>query len=219
MSIYQSTKVSPYVYQLTHKVNGQFYIGYREANLVPSDQDLGFFYWTSSKIVEPIFSEFNIQILAEFFDGDSAWYQEQRIIEANIKNPLCLNGHYVKDGKKKFSTSGIKMSEETCKKISIKLTGKKLKPHSEETKKKISDIKKGKHFDNKHFLGCKHSDESRLKMSISQIGNKNCVGRKISEETRLKISNALKGKEKSIETRAKSSISKLGKKQSIVNCP
>src|ERR1035437_3658414 len=101
----------------------QFYIGYREINEVPSDQDLGFFYWTSSKKVEPIFFEFNIQILAEFFDGDSAWYQEQRIIEANIKNPLCLNGYYVKDGKNKFSIAGTTRSIETRAKTSKSTKG------------------------------------------------------------------------------------------------
>src|ERR1035437_5891107 len=97
MSIYQSTKVSPYVYWLTHKTTGQFYIGYREANKVPSDQDLPIYKSSSDKIDELGFENFDYQIIAEFFDGDSAWYQEQRIIEANIKNPLCINGHFVKE--------------------------------------------------------------------------------------------------------------------------
>src|ERR1035437_9879323 len=67
MSIYQSTKVSPYVYWLTHKETGQFYIGYREAHLVPSDQDLGFFYFTSSKQIKTLkFENFNHRIVAVF---------------------------------------------------------------------------------------------------------------------------------------------------------
>src|ERR1035437_2862335 len=102
MSIYQSTKVSPYVYWLTHKITGQFYIGYREANLIPSDQDLPIYKSSSDTIDKLGFENFDYQILAEFFDGDSAYDFENRTIEANFYDALCLNGHYTKDGKNKF---------------------------------------------------------------------------------------------------------------------
>ena len=172
----------------------QFYIGYREINEVPSDQDLGFFYWTSSKVVEPIFFEFDIQILAEFFDGDSAYDFENRTIEAHIKNPLCLNGHYTKEGKKRWNTSGMihsnetklkmsithklrrgyKMSDLAKSKLSIARIGLRM---SEESKAKLSESKKG-------FI---HSIESKIKMSLSKSGE-NC-----SIETRAKLSNAKQG--------------------------
>ena len=45
------------------------------------------------------------------------------------------------------------------------------------------------------WLGKKHSEESKLKMSLARIGKKSLlIGRKLSEETRQKISNTLKGK-------------------------
>lgn len=125
---------------MTHKETGQFYIGYREVNLVPSDQDIGFFYWTSSNKVDKLgFENFDSQIIAEFIDGDSAWYQEQRIIEANIKNPLCLNGHFIKEGGLHFRRTG---------------------PHSKETNRKISLTK----------IGIPRSQECKEKLSISHTG-------------------------------------------------
>ena len=57
-------------------------------------------------------------------------------------------------------------------------------PRSEETKKKISDNKKGKH----------HSNETKQKISQSKKGNKTSLGRKLSEETKEKISKSLIGK-------------------------
>lgn len=44
----------PYVYKLTHKETNQFYIGYRSANRVKSEFDLGFKYFSSSKIIKKI---------------------------------------------------------------------------------------------------------------------------------------------------------------------
>lgn len=52
--------------------------------------------------------------------------------------------------------------------------------HSEETKKIISDINKG----NKYFLGHRHTEKAKKKMSISHI---NKVHKKHSEETKQKM--------------------------------
>lgn len=60
---------------------------------------------------------------------------------------------------------------------------------SEETKKKRSDSMKGK------LLGYVHSEETRLKMSMSKIGKpSNRLGFKATEETKNKQSNAQMGK-------------------------
>jgi hypothetical protein len=49
MNIYTSEKVLPYVYRLDNTITGEFYIGYRAANKVPSEQDLGLKYFTSTQ--------------------------------------------------------------------------------------------------------------------------------------------------------------------------
>jgi hypothetical protein len=67
--------------------------------------------------------------------------------------------------------------------------------HSEKTKLKMSESKKG----NKNALGFKHSKETKLKMSKAQmgnkkaIGNKNNLGRKFSEDTKKQMSKSKMG--------------------------
>ena len=46
--------ILPYVYKLTHKETGQFYIGYRKANKVQSYCDIGIVYFSSSKEIEKL---------------------------------------------------------------------------------------------------------------------------------------------------------------------
>jgi len=79
-------KALPYVYICTHRETGQFYIGYREGNKVPSSQDLPL-YKTSSKHVNPIFDQYSWEIVAEFFSGTDAYEFEQSIIYENWENP------------------------------------------------------------------------------------------------------------------------------------
>jgi len=88
----KSTQAKPYVYMGIHKITGQIYAGYREANKLPSDVDL-FIYRTSSKIVHPIFDEFDWYIVAEFFTGIDAFDFEQQLISEHWGNPLLLNRH------------------------------------------------------------------------------------------------------------------------------
>lgn len=92
MIIYSSTKVLPYVYQLTHKETGQFYIGVRFANKVPSSEDLGTHYFSSSKPVKELgFENFNSFIIAEFFDKKDALNFEYYLIKEQWHNILKLN--------------------------------------------------------------------------------------------------------------------------------
>lgn len=97
--------VLPYVYKLTHKTTNHFYIGYRAANRVMSSQDLGIVYFTSSTVVQPIFAEFDILIVAEFFDGRSAWTFEQQLILEHWGDPLLLNRSVYKNSKCMFTTA------------------------------------------------------------------------------------------------------------------
>ena len=74
--------------------------------------------------------------------------------------------------------------------------------HSEETKQKMSEAKKGK----KHpMYGKKFSEEHKLKMSEAHKGIK------LSEETKRKMSEANKGKKRSKETKQKISKALKGK--------
>lgn len=97
---------------------------------------------------------------------------------------------------------GRSHTEETKKKISEKsklrdwsyLKGRSL---SDDTKKKLSESRQGK--------GNPHTEESKRKISISNLGKVH------SEETKLKISLARTGTKASEETRKKLSQSRLGK--------
>jgi hypothetical protein len=80
-----------YVYRCTHKETNEFYIGYRFANKVPPVDDLGIYYFTSSKFVKPRFNEFNYEILAEFDDSSLAHEFEQKLILENWKIKGLLN--------------------------------------------------------------------------------------------------------------------------------
>ena len=90
--------------------------------------------------------------------------------------------------------SGKKHSDDAKKKIGSRSKTMTRTPHSDETKAKISESKKG------HLV----SEETRKK--ISDIN----TGRIVSEETRSKISKSLNGKIVSEETKAKISESKRG---------
>jgi hypothetical protein len=88
-------------------------------------------------------------------------------------------------------------SEETKKKWSEKRKGKKL---SKETKRKLSEKNNGKNHWN---YGKHHSDETKQKMREKKLG------RKLSEETKIKISEANKGRIKTKEERKKLSALNL----------
>lgn len=92
---------SPYVYLGTHKITGQFYIGARYSNQrknLSPEEDLGKIYFTTSKVVKPIFNEFNWVILAQFISKEDALEFEEYLIDKDWKNPLLLNKN--KGGKK-----------------------------------------------------------------------------------------------------------------------
>lgn len=82
-----------------------------------------------------------------------------------------------------------KHTEEAKKKMSIAKSGIPRKGHSEETKQKIREALMG----NKNSLGCTHpprifSEETRQKLSLALMGNKRTVGYKHTDETRIKMS-------------------------------
>lgn len=84
----------PYVYKLTDRETGQFYFGFRCANKLSPEQDLGSVYKTSSKYVKKNFEKFDAQIIAVFTNRNSAYKLEQFLIKENFENPLILNKHW-----------------------------------------------------------------------------------------------------------------------------
>lgn len=91
---------------MTHKITGQFYFGFRCANKVRSEFDLGFKYFTSSNTIKNNFSEYDLLILAEFFNKDDAYVFEQSLIKEHFNDPLILNRHWQLTGK--YSMLGFK---------------------------------------------------------------------------------------------------------------
>ena len=190
--IYASTKVLPYVYKLTHKETGQFYFGVRHANKVPSSEDFGTKYFSSSKYVKIIgFENFNYQILAEFFSKEDALEFESMLIDNSWCQINCLNKNV---GGKKFYNRSVtdatrekirnirknsKLPDDVKNKISKALTGKAKTadhcksisiatrgvPKSDAAKQKMSVSKRGKPTNRPNF---KFSTDSRNKMSNSQ---------------------------------------------------
>lgn len=116
MDICTSLKVLPYVYMCTHKHTNKFYIGLRYKNKHPSSTDLGNFYFTSSfDIRKDNFKEFDLVIIAEFFEADDAYDFEQQLIGENWDNPLIMNKSWDPcDGKRKFKNCVV--TRETRKK-------------------------------------------------------------------------------------------------------
>lgn len=179
---------APYVYKLTHKETGQFYIGFRQANSAPASEDLGVIYRTSSAVIAEMgFDNFKYEIISEFVQenreeaAEQAYWLEQGLIEESFKNPLCLNRHYVKNtGGRAFKPpkeysdeSRRKMSEyQRSKKNSEETKAKMRKPKSPEHRAAISEARKG----------IKFSEETKAKIREAK--------KAISEETRRKMSEA-----------------------------
>jgi hypothetical protein len=192
MNIYASTIVRPYVYICTHKITKHFYIGYRAKNKLPSSTDLPI-YKTSSRIVNPLFEEYDYCVVAEFITSDDAYDFEQQLIYENWDNLLLLNQscYY---GQKRFKN--IAHSDKTKQKISSSHKGKVRKPFTQCTKQKMSatwnKLKNGNNLhagDKNPMFGKTHTDEAKQKMSLAKKGKpSHNKGKAMSDETKAKLS-------------------------------
>ena len=134
------------------------------------------------------------EILFSELTKDEAEQKEIALIAAYNSNDFRHGYNISKGGD---AHNGCKCSEETKTKISRANTGKpsanKGKKLSEEQKTKLSEALKGRSVWNKGKKGvCRHSDETKRKMSESQKIAQ--LGKVHSEETKLKIGQARKGK-------------------------
>lgn len=174
-----------FVYKWIDSFTGMMYIGVHKGTL-----DDG--YVCSSKYMLEEYNkrpkDFSREIL-EYGDYNSCRQKEHEILESSnaSENPLYYNRW---NGGKYFC---ISHSEETKSKISAALKG---KPKTESFKIKMKKSQSKDHIQKRAAIqtGKKHSEESKLKMSLSSKGiipwNKGLTlgpGRKHTEETKEKI--------------------------------
>lgn len=162
-------------------------------------RDGGYYYIGSIKRCWFIWNLYNPDNLIGINDGFALHHKNETRGDDRIENLERMGrGEHTRlhmVGNK--NTRGKKQSEETKKKI-----GNSNSNPSEETRKKIGAAKKG----NQYFLGRKHSEEAKRKMSIVKKGkSSHMLGKKHSEETRKKISVVLTGRKLSETTKKKMS--------------
>lgn len=145
--------IFPYVYKLTHKINGTFYFGVRWANKVSSKDDLGVFYFTSSPKIKINFSDFSYEIISEFLSKEEAYDFEQKLISNNSTNPLILNRWFQRNGAKRFIPNAHTSDKQKLV-ASATFAG---KPKSKDHKIKISNALKGKRKTHEHLENYRNS--------------------------------------------------------------
>jgi len=163
-----------YVYRTVNLITGSYYIGAHSSRKM-NNLYLGSGLILSRAIKKYGKEKFKKEILEICESKEHKFQREAEIVtEETIKDPLCMN---LKPGGHGgwISTKG--------------------KPHSEETKKKMSEIKKGTKLSEEtktkiraSSLKRKHSDETRIRMKVSH------TGKIFSEEHKKNISENRKGK-------------------------
>ncbi len=199
------------IYKITNIINGKIYIGqtiktveerwkqhYYEAN----NGSVFYFHKAIRKYGK---ENFKIETVCGCIGSAERLKELEIIFIAKYKANVYGVGYNMTDGGE--GTTGLKLSEETKRKIGEAGKGNKYnlgKKLSEETKRKMS---KAARFRSPNFLGKQHTEKSKKKMSESHDGqtpwNK---GLKHSEETKRKMSESRKGKKHSEETKRKMSI-------------
>lgn len=172
------------VYLITNKINGKQYVGQTTRSL----SDRWKFHCSSSSGCLAIKSAI-IKYGKENFDVEAIFNActEEELNEKEIEfiskfNTISPNGYNLKTGgnrpiysqesRKKMSLSrkAYRQSKESNKKGAIARTGSKNwafgKKFTEEHRKNLSEARKG----NRSHLGHKHSDETKLKISLSHLG-------------------------------------------------
>lgn len=163
------------IYRITNLVNGKTYIGQHKYKKLNDD------YMGSGKALHRAFRKYGIEnfikdiIIADI--EDKAIIDRLEIKYIAFERTSNGNGCYNIAG----GGQGGNLGEETKKKISETLKGHFV---SAETRRKLSDVHKGK-------KGKHHSEETRRKISEAMKGKK-C--RPMSEETKKKIGVASKGR-------------------------
>jgi group I intron endonuclease len=195
-----------YIYEIINLVNGKTYIGQHIT------QDLEDGYIGSGKALKSAIkkygrSSFKKEILA-FANGPVSLNFMERCLVPLWWAELPTNYNMMEGGH-----NGARMSAEARKKISLGRKGKKFGPMPEAQRLAMSQRLKGKQPDhlaklvkeNHPRIGKKHSEETKAKMSASRFGRKMPPR---SEEYRRKLSERMKNRIVSEETKKKISLAK-----------
>jgi len=200
------TKVYYYLYEVTNLVNGKTYIGQH----ITDDLEDG--YLGSGKALKSAIKKygrdkFKKEILV-FANGPTSLNFMERCMVPLWWAELPNNYNMMEGGH-----NGARMSAEARKKISLGRKGKKYGPMPEAQRLAMSQRLKGKQPDHlaklvkeKHpRIGKKHSEEAKVKMAASKLGKKMPPR---SEEYRRKLSERMKNRIVSEETKNKISLAK-----------
>ena len=194
------------IYLIKNKVNGKCYVGQTQ-----KEKGFDYRYYCSGEGIERVYNyhkslrehnrSYNEHLLRSIEKYGFKAFEVIKYLdyafsleELNIKEKVYIqlynslkNGYNETLGGE--GTEGRPHSEETRQKISEARKG---KHHSEETRQKISEANKG---DNHPMYGKYHTEETKQKMSKIKKGENNPMhGNHHSEEAKQKISEARKGK-------------------------
>jgi group I intron endonuclease len=214
-----------YVYMTTNLINGKSYIGKRAGRL--DDNYMGSGTHLNSAIQKYGKDNFKKAILEVCDSDDHSYEREAYWVEFYdaVKSPnfynLCGGGVGTGSGEN-HPCYGKPLSDEHRRKISENHAGYwKGKTHSDETKRKMSEVKASH---KNPFYGQTHTNEWKRKMSEAKKGKTHSDETKrkmseskqnISDETRRKMSEAAKGRKASDEVRKKLSEARKGDKNNF----
>jgi group I intron endonuclease len=190
-----------YGYKTTCILNNKFYYGVHKSNIFDHK------YLGSGKRLQCAIKahgreNFHKEIVFVFADKDEAYAWEAATVTQDFinLNPSCYN---LKPGGsggcgfgKQSPMYGKRHSEETRKKMSKANSERVHQPCAAETKRKIGAANRIS------LLGKSPSVETRRKLSKALLGNKRSLGCKLSEETRMRMSKSQK-RRRSIENGTK----------------
>ena len=210
------------IYLIKNKVNGKCYVGQTQ-----KEKGFDYRYYCSGEGIERVYNyhkslrehnrSYNEHLLRSIEKYGFKAFEVIKYLdyafsleELNIKEKVYIqlynslkNGYNETLGGE--GTEGRPHSEETRQKISEARKG---KHHSEETRQKISEANKG---DNHPMYGKYHTEETKQKMSKIKKGENNPMhGNHHSEEVKQKIREGNKGKHLSNEAKQKISEAKKG---------
>ena len=204
------------IYQITNTVNGKIYIGKTIKTIEERFQGhISHSRCQSQTYLHNAIRKYGKEAFT-ITELESGFNSEDDLNEAEIRYISELSPHYnMTEGGE--GTSGFKLSSETRKKLSESRKG---KSKSEEHKRKISEAKKGKKLseETKRKIGRANKDNYHSKETREKI-SKAMKGCSRSKEHRKRLSESLKGISHSEIRKNNISKSLTGKKQKKGTCP